>query len=276
MPPVLCSGCQALQRRLDDLHAEIARLRQQLHEATRAGKRQAGPFAKGRPKAKPKKPGRKPGLDYGTKAHRPPPPPAQIDEVHEAPLPAVCPDCGGPLDESHTAQQFQVEIPRRPIHRQFNIHVGQCRHCQRRVQGRHPLQTSDALGAAAAQLGPDAQAAVVELNKQAGLSHGKVSRCLENLFGIDLSRGGSAQVVLRAARRSEPVYQAICASVADAPWCVPDETGWRVGGWPAWLHTLVGPEATAYVIDLTRSGEVAARLVGPDYAGVLIHDGWSP
>jgi len=33
-----------------------------------------------------------------------------------------------------------------------------------RVQGRHLLQTSDALGAAA-QLGPDAQAAVVELNK---------------------------------------------------------------------------------------------------------------
>ena len=27
--------------------------------------------------------------------------------------------------------------------------------------GRHPLQTSDALGAAAAQIGPDAQAAVI-------------------------------------------------------------------------------------------------------------------
>jgi hypothetical protein len=49
------------------------------------------------------------------------------------------------------------------------------------------LQTSDALGAAAARLGPDAQAAVVELNKQAGLSHGKVSRCLKSLFGIPLS-----------------------------------------------------------------------------------------
>jgi hypothetical protein len=56
-----------------------------------------------------------------------------------------------------------------------------------RVQGRHPMQTSDALRAAA-QLGPDAQAAVVELNKQAGLSHGKVTRCLKSLFGIPLSR----------------------------------------------------------------------------------------
>jgi transposase len=196
MQPVSCPGCQALQRRLDDLQAENERLRRQLDEASRAGKRQAGPFSKGAPKANPKRPGRKPGKDYGTKAHRPPPSPEQINEVHEAPLPERCPECGGPLDETHIAQQFQVEIPRKPIHRQFIIHVGQCRRCHRRVQGRHPLQTSDALGAAAAQLGPDAQAAVVELNKQGGLSHGKVTRCLESLFGIPLSRGGSVHTVL--------------------------------------------------------------------------------
>src|SRR5215813_5471021 len=206
----------------------------------------------------------------------PPTSPEQIDEVHEAPLPHLCPGCGGPLDETHVAQQFQVEIPRKPIHRQFNIHVGQCRQCHCRVQGRHPLQTSDALGAAAAQLGPDAQAAIVELNKQGGLSHGKVTRCLESLFGIRLSRGGSVHNVLRAARRCEPVYEAIRQTVAQSYWVVPDETGWRVGGHPAWLHALVGPEATACVIDPTHSGAVAESILGLDYDGTMIHDGWSP
>jgi transposase len=276
MEAVRCANCQALQRRVRDLEAENERLRRQLDEATRAGKRQAAPFAKGQPTAQPKKPGRKPGRDYGTKAHRQPPTPDQIDEVHEAPLPDRCPECGGPLDETHVAQQFQVEIPRKPIHRQFNIHVGQCQHCHRRVQGRHPLQTSDALGAAAAQLGPDAQAAVVELNKQGGLSHGKVTRCLASLFGIPLSRGGSVHTVLRAAARCEPVYEAIRQTVGQSDWVVPDETGWRVGGHPAWLHTLVGPEATAYVIDPTRSGNVAEAILGLDYDGTMIHDGWSP
>jgi transposase len=174
------------------------------------------------------------------------------------------------------AQQFQVEIPRKPIHRQFNIHVGRCRRCHRRVQGRHPLQTSDALGAAAAQLGPDAQAAVVELNKQGGLSHGKVVRCLGSLFGIDLSRGGGVHTILRAANRCEPIYEAIRQNVGQSDWAVPDETGWRVGGYPAWLHTLVGPEATAYVIDPTRSGAVAEDILGLDYDGTMIHDGQSP
>jgi transposase len=276
MRPVSCAGCQALQRRLRDLQAENERLRRQLDEAARAGKRQAAPFAKGQPTDQPKKPGRKPGKDYGPKAHRQPPSPEQIDEVYEAHLPAVCPHCGSPLDETHIAQQFQVEIPRKPIHRQFNIHVGRCRQCRRRVQGRHPLQTSDALGAAAAQLGPDAQAAVVELNKQGGLSHGKVTRCLASLFGISLSRGGSVHTVLRAASRCEPVYDGIRQSVRQSEWAVPDETGWRVGGRPAWLHALVGPEATAYAIDPTRSGAVAEALLGPDYDGTMIHDGWSP
>jgi transposase len=276
MEAVRCANCQSLLRRVHDLQAENERLRRQLDEATRAGKRQAAPFAKGEPKPAPRKPGRKPGKDYGTKAHRQPPSPEQINEVHEAPWPARCPDCGGPLDETHIAQQFQVEIPRKPIQRQFNSHVGRCRQCQRRVQGRHRLQTSDALGAAAAQLGPDAQAAVVELNKQGGLSHGKVVRCLESLCGIPLSRGGSVHTVLRAASRSEPVYEAIRQAVGESDWVVPDETGWRVGGRPAWLHTLVGPEATAYDIDPTRSGAVAEAVLGLDYDGTMIHDGWSP
>jgi transposase len=271
-----CAGCQALQRRLDDLQAENERLRRQLDEATRAGKRQAAPFAKGSPTSQPKRPGRRPGKDYGTQAHRQPPQPDQIDETHEAPLPDACPHCGGSLDETHIAQQFQVEIPRKPIHRQFNIHVGQCRQCRRRVQGRHPLQTSDALGAAASQLGPDAQAAVVELNKEGGLSHGKVTRCLGSLFGIPLSRGGSVHTVLRAASCCEPVYQAIRQTVGQSDWVVPDETGWRVGGCPAWLHAVVGQEATAYVIDPTRSGAVAEAILGLDYDGTMIHDGWSP
>jgi transposase len=274
MDEVVCPGCQALQRRVAELEAQLARLTRLLEQQQRAGKRQAAPFAKRTPKPNPKKPGRKPGDDYGTKAHRAVP--DAIDQVHEAPLPAACPDCGGAIDETRVDHQYQVEIPRQPIHRQFNIHIGCCRQCRRRIQGRHPLQTSDALGAAASQLGPDAQAAIVDLNKQAGLAHGKVSRALDSLFGIALTPGGSTHTVLRAARRCAPLYATICQSVAQAPWVVLDETGWHVGGYPAWLHVVVSAHATAYVVDPTRSGAVAEELLGADYAGVMIHDGWSP
>ena len=78
-------------------------------------------------------------------------------------MPTACPDCGGSVEVTHVASQYQEEIPEvRPIVRRFDIEVGRCSQCRRRVQGRHALQTSDALGAAGAQLGPGVVALVVE------------------------------------------------------------------------------------------------------------------
>src|SRR5262249_6670729 len=88
--------------------------------------------------------------------------------------------------------------------------------------------------------------------------------------------GGSVHTVLRAASRCAPVYEAIRQAVGQSAWVVPDETGWRVGGHPALLHTLVGPGATAYLIDPTGSGKRADAILGVHYDGALIHDGWSP
>jgi transposase len=265
-----------LESRLAAQDRRIAELEKLLEQRTRGGKRQAAPFSKGEPKSDPKPPGRKPGPDYGQHAFRSAPPPRKIDEVHEAAVPAQCPACGGRVRETHVATQYQTEIPRRPIHRQFNVHVGECTCCGQRVQGRHPLQTSDALGAAASQLGPDLQATIVQLNKDAGLSHGKIQRLMKTLFGIELSRGGSVQVMLRAARRCEPIYQAMVRAMPGQQAVTPDETGWRIGGAGAWLHAFAAERITAYVIDWKRGGALAEGVLGSDYAGALIHDGWAP
>lgn len=258
-----------------ELEARVAELTRRLEAAERAGKRQAAPFRKGPPKAKPATPGRKSGEEHGRHGHREPPPADQVTECLEAPLPADCPHCRGELVETEIVHQFQTEIPRQPIRRQFNIHVGECQACGKRVQGRHALQTSDALGAAASQVGPDAQAAAVLLNKEAGLSCGKVAAVFAGMFGLDLSRGAVDQIVLRAADRLEPDYQLILEQVKESEQVTPDETGWRVGGHPAWLHAWVGDLATAYVIDSQRGAAVLERLLGQDWDGILVHDGFA-
>lgn len=257
-----------LQRTCDDL-------RQQLEAVTRAGKRQAAPFAKGPPRELPQTPGRKSGDQHGVHGHRPPPAPERIDETHEAALPDACPGCGGSLHETHLEQQYQTDIPRRPVVRQFNIHCGRCRGCGQPCRGRHPLQTSDATGAAASQLGPDAQTAIVQLNKDAGLSHGKIAAIFANLFGITLTRGACAQIVLRAGRRLRPAYAEIQQRLPASPTVTADETGWRVGGHPAWLHAWVGDDLTCYVINPHRSADALEAVIGLDWTGVLIHDGFA-
>src|SRR4051794_16222233 len=282
VPLSVLEELQQLRAEVERLRQENERLRRELDEARasldqaqRQSKRQAAPFSKGPPEPQPKKPGRKSGTAHGRHGHRSPPSPTAIDEVLEAPLPDACPQCGGSVRETGVATQYQTEIPRRPLIRQFNVHVGCCCGCGRRVQGRHPLQTSDALGAAASQIGPDAQAAVVALNKTFGLSHIKVAAVFHALFGITLTRGASVQIVLRAADRLGPAHQEIQREIKSSPCVTPDETGWRVAGRPAWLHAWVTERATGYAIDPHRKADVLERLIGRDWSGTMVHDGFA-
>jgi transposase len=266
---------QRLRQDNERLRDELRELRSNLDQANRQAKRQAAPFSKGPPKPQPKKPGRKSGSAHGRHGHRLPPTPETVDVVLEAPLPDACPRCGDAVQQTTVHQQYQTEIPRRPIIRQFNVHVGFCRGCGQRLQGRHPLQTSDALGAAAAQIGPDAQAAAVTLNKTFGLSHIKVSEVFKVLFGIKLTRGASSQIMLRAANRLEPADAEICQEIKASPCLTPDETGWRVAGQSAWLHAWVVQRAVCYAIEPHRKADALEDLIGIDWAGKMTHDGFS-
>ena len=266
---------ERLRQENERLQRELEGARAGLDQAQRQSKRQAAPFSKGPPKPQPKTPGRKSGTAHGRHGHRLPPSPAAVDEILEAPLPDACPRCGGSVRETEVATQDQTEIPRRPLIRQFHVHVGCCCGCGQRVQGRHPLQTSDALGAAASQIGPEAQAAVVLLNKTFGLSHIKVAAVFHALFGITLTRGASVQIVLRAADRLGPACQEVHQEIKSAPCLTPDETGWRVAGRPAWLHAWVTERATGYAIDPHRKADVLERLIGIDWSGKMVHDGFA-
>jgi transposase len=273
---VLLGENARLTKQVEQLTRQVEKLTALLEELRREGKRQAAPFRKqDEPATEPKKPGRKRGRRHGRHAHRSVPP--QIDETYDAPLPAACPQCGGAhLSETHVAAQYQTEISRRVIYRRFDVHVGACDDCGQAVEGRHALQTSSARGAAASQLGPNVHALLALLNKELGLSHGKSVKLLTTLFPeLSVARATSVRSIERTAQRCQGAYQQIRQDVRGASEVAPDETGWRVGGRSAWLHVFVSRRATCYVIDPTRSHEPAERLLGLDWPGTLVHDGWS-
>jgi transposase len=262
-----------LERENEGLKKEIARLQRLLEEALRAVKRQAAPFSRQNLKAAPEKPGRKPGKKYGCPYRRIVP--DQVDEIIEVPLPTRCPRCQGELEECETVSQFQTEIPEPRVERiEFRIHVGRCRHCRRRVQGRHPRQTSDAVGCAASQLGPRALALATQLNKGLGLPYGKTVTVLQQAFGLQVSRGGLCQALARVASKAEPTYHALVEEIRSSPSVTPDETGWRVDGKLWWMWAFSTSQATVYSIEPGRGFEQAALVLGADFAGFLVRDGW--
>lgn len=257
------------------LRRENERLKEELEAARRRANRQAAPFSRGLPRAHPERPGRKPGRAYGHWAHRRPPP--RVDVVHDVPLPPACPYCHGPVRRRRIVSQYQEDVPvQRPVVHEFRIAVGHCTRCHRRVQGRHPLQTSDALGAAAVHLGPQTVALAVILNKQCGLSFGRIAQLLRDRFGLTVTRGGLVHVLHRAARHAQPTYTALCERIRGSPVVTPDETSWKVGGHLQWLWAFVTPDTTVYAIQDGRGFAQAARILGADYAGILQRDGWAP
>ncbi|MDQ6804615.1 MAG: transposase [Actinomycetota bacterium] len=269
-------GAGGVRGEVERLRVENSRLRGEVEELRRAGKRQAAPFSRGDPKPDPRWSGRKPGEGYGTKARRWIP--DHVDEEIEVPLPDGCPCCGGELDLERVADQYQEDIvvPVRAHVRRFGVRVGRCRRCGRRAVGRHPLQTSDALGAAGVQVGPHAVALAAQLNKELGLPVAKVARVLAELCGLQVTAGGLHQALARLAAAAAPTYQALIEGVRNSFAVAADETGWRVCGTRQWLWVFVGDGVTVYLIADGRGYEQACIVLGTGFDGVLERDGWAP
>ena len=265
---------ERLRRETERLKQETERLRRELEAALRASKRQAAPHSRGAPKANPQRPGRKPGRRYGRQSCRPIP--AHVDERIAVPLPEHCPHCGGSVERERCETQYQEEIVRRTLVRRFDIAVGRCCECKRRVQGRHRLQTSDAVGVGSVQLGPEALTLAAILNKQMGLSLGHTRQVLSYGFGLEVSRGGLYRALARMADRAEPTYDGLVETARQAPVNGMDETGWKVGGRLQWLHVAVSAQVTVYAILPGRGYEQSVVILGAEYDGFLIHDGWAP
>jgi transposase len=263
------------ERERDRLRRENERLRDQLEAARRAGYRQAAPFSKGPSRRPARRPGRTAGSAYGRHGQRPTPP--AIDEVQDVPVPTSCPDCGADVDDTHVTAQYQEDLPPvRPVVRRFDVHIGRCRRCGRRVQGRHPLQTSDAVGAAAVQLGPQALAVAASFNKHLGLSFSKIGTVFADRFGLTVTRGALVRAVHRVAAKAQPTYTALCETVKTSAMVVADETGWRVHAELHWLWVFTTPDTTIYAILPGRGFDEAASVLGKDFAGILVRDGWAP
>jgi transposase len=282
--------------RVKELEAENAHLRQQLkvqaqqlqaqaqriseleklvEEVRRGGKRQAAPFSKGEPRTDPKTPGRKAGDKHGRHGHRRVPT-APPERELSAPLPECCPHCGGEITHERDAEQYQTDLDRlQPVTTRFRVAVGRCRKCRRRVQGHHPEQTSDALGAAGAQIGPRAKAWAAWLHYGLGLSFAKCATLLGRL-GIDVTAAALCTASQSTGTALVPVEHQILDRLNTSPSVVMDETGWRVGGHSAWLWIATNATVTAYWVATSRGFDDACDLVDDDYDGVIIRDGWGP
>jgi transposase len=270
----LCSGCHErdifikhLQARLAELEAENERLRRDLDSTRREQSRQANRFRRGNLKKRCKKPGRKSGHPA---AVRPLPKP---DRIIAVPV-SECPDCQAPLYNRRTVTQFQTDLPPVvPVVTQFNIETGYCTCCEGYFQGRHPEQTSDAIGAAGNTFGPVILTMGAELKHRLGVPYRKICDFFTTYYDLAVCPATFVRAEQRLTAKALPTYQLLLDALRRAHVVHADETGWRIGRLNAWLWVFSSKDTTIYVIRHSRGSDVPEDILGNDFDGYLIVDG---
>lgn len=267
-PDALMRVIERLLDIVESLQDENKKLCDRIDGLEREVKRPAAPFRipDKKKKAKPGKPGRPKGHKGSFR-----PRPQQIDEIIEVPL-ERCPDCGGPLEGVTALEQYIEEIPVvRPKVTKLVTWRGQCPRCGE-VRSTHPLQVSDAAGAAGTHLGPRALGVAMELTHGHGLTKRKACRVLDDLFGLKLTPGGLVQAAHRAAGKLGVRFEELERLVRRSAVAHADETSWWVGGPKWWLWVFANREATLYRVRQSRGREVVRETLGTDFGGVLVSD----
>jgi transposase len=131
----------------------------------------------------------------------------------------------------------------------------------------------------AVQYGPNVAAIVTYLTAGQFLSQSRCAAALAELFGTALSSGTVAAMVSRAARDVVDcgVLVRMAAALRAAPVADFDETGLRVAGRLAWVHSASTGRFSLLAVHAER-GTAAMDAAGvlPGFTGIAVHDAWAP
>lgn len=265
-------GREELIQVILDQHRLIEQLRSDIEQLKKRGS--AAPFSKGTRKSDPKAPGRKPGQGYFRFRAAP-----ELTEK-EAPIAvpvtaARCPCCGGALGEAHREILSTTDIPatRVPEVHLYAVEARQCLKCGKSVRGQHPDIAPGQQGATAHRVGPRVKALVHILHYVHGVPVRKTAEIVEQLTGVRLTQSAITQDAVK--QTEGPVgerYSELREAVKEQAVIHTDDTGWRVGGSPAYLMAFVNQALSVYQVRPRHRNEEVRELIPADFRGVMICD----
>ena len=191
-------------------------------------------------------------------------------------VPSCCAGCGQSLAgaaETGMERRQVTEIP--PVRAEVTEHQLielECGGCGTRTKAAAPSGVT-----APVQYGPRFAAMGVYLWHGQFLSRDRACRALADLFGCAPSPGALASMARKAARLIAPALKAIVSALVRAEVAHFDETGFRVAGRLAWVHSASSGKHALVTVHARRGKEgMNAAGVLPLFAGIACHDAWAP
>ena len=202
-----------------------------------------------------------------------------MDEVVDH-HPDACRRCGTLLagEDSDPLRHQVIEIPPiTPVVIAHRLHRLVCPCCSTSTCA--PLQAD----VEASHYGPRLSALVALLGSAFPLSVSKTQVLLDQLLGIEMSRGTIVSICQRLSVALEQPTAEALAAARQQPVAYVDETGAPTGnaddnnptGKRGWLWVMVTPVVTVFRQCLSRSAAVAIELLGDAFAGTVVSDRFS-
>jgi transposase len=272
---------EQLRGQLTSLATELANLRERIGRSSRNSSKPPSSDGLGfKPPERRKGTGRKRGGQQGHPGSGPELLPIErVDEVVDH-HPDACRRCGQLLDgiDPEPMRHQVIEIPPiTPLVIEHRLHRLVCPCCSTSTCATLPADVE------ASHYGPRLSALVGLLGSAFPLSFSKTQTLLQQLVGVEMSRGAIARVRQRlSAALAEPMAQALEAA-RQQPVAYVDETGAPTGnadgnnptGKRGWQWVMVTPLVTVFLQGLSRSTAAAIELLGSAFGGIVVSDRFS-
>ncbi|QPN71316.1 IS66 family transposase [Synechococcus sp. CBW1108] len=272
---------ELLRSQLTALATELASLRERIGRSSRNSSKPPSSDGLGfKPPERRKGSGRKRGGQQGHPGSGPELLPIErVDKVVDH-YPDACRRCGTLLqgDDLEPLRHQVIEIPPiTPLVIEHHLHRLVCPCCSTSTCAPLPVDVE------LSRYGPRLSALVGLLGSAFPLSFSKTQALLQQLLGVEMSRGAIARVRQRlSAALAEPMAQALRAA-RQQPVAYVDETGAPTGnadgnnptGKRGWQWVMVTPLVTVFLQGLSRSTAAAIELLGSAFGGIVVSDRFS-
>jgi len=188
--------------------------------------------------------------------------------------PGAC-GCGACLADAPVVgvarrQVFEAQPPPPPRVVEYQVVARRCQRCGTVSYGQAPAGV-----VAPVQWGPGVLARAVLATVAHHLPYGRAGLVLRQLAGLAVSVGSLVAARRRAAVLAEPFMARVRQLLAGAGLLHVDETPARVDGSLAYVHVACNESYTAMHTGGRSAKDIDAGGVLPDFAGVLVRDGYA-
>ncbi|MCP5083275.1 MAG: IS66 family transposase, partial [Alphaproteobacteria bacterium] len=184
---------------------------------------------------------------------------------------ATCPHCeapASPADQPDVHAYDHIDLPPvAPITTRIRLHSGECSCCGGRIKAAPPSDMPPA-----SPFGPGVVAVVVYLHTRHMVSYERLREILHGLFGLRISEGAIANMLMRSGDCFAAEAERIEAVVRKAPVIASDETSARVMGQTCWQWVFACDLAVAHRIAASRAKAVVSDFLDGEKPRVWVSD----